>query len=181
MILFSKQNTSIIFCGHLEGNFNITAKSSSSKVPELLDGTKIKFLYKKLTPKFTPKNSNCVPTKLLKKCSDRKPDFLLGSDIFIEADFFPQKSSLFSNILFGNKKSSFLNSQETFSEELRTFYQKSGNFPDIPTKKDGWFFHLMLFSLQKIPNKTMEAVLTPVPKEITSRFLFLLNVQLFFW
>ena len=118
---------------------------------------------------------------MLNICSDRKSDFLLGSDNFIEADFFPQKCSLFSNILFGNKKSSFLNSHETFSEEVGVFLQMSENSSlTFRQKSDSWFFHFKFFSLQKIPNETMEAVLTHVPKVITSRFLFLLNVQICF-
>ena len=127
----------LFFCGHLEWSFNITAKNISSKVPETLDGTKIKkLLYKKTTSKIPPKNWNCLPTKLLKKCSGRKSELLLGSDNFIVANFFPQQSSLFSNILFGNKESSFLNSHETFSEELWVFFPDVPKlFSHIPTKK----------------------------------------------
>ena len=67
------------------------------------------------------------------------------------------QKNLFSLTVVSKKESSFLNSHETFSEELRTFYQKSANFSDFPTKMNGWFFHLKLFFSAKISNQNEES------------------------
>ena len=71
----------IFFCGQLEWSFNITAKNISTKVPEMLGGTKTKKnIYKKiLTSKIPPKNWNCLPTKLLKKNFNRISEFSWSS------------------------------------------------------------------------------------------------------
>ena len=177
-----QQNTSIFFSGHIDWNFDFTAKIKKIEGAKTVWWNENKKFYKKeLSSKFPPKNAYSSDKSGEKMF--RQKIWIFSSGLVISFKLISShRKILFSPTVFSERKENkFHISHETFSGEVGVFLQMSENSSlTFRQKSDSWFFHFKFFSLQKIPNETMEAVLTHVPKVITSRFLFLLNVQILF-